>query len=71
MSTRWTLKSDGGGTHVGIPLNSILRHALGSDVVDQLGSDAGENILESLSGHDWRALENKGEKARKEGLYGV
>ena len=49
----------GGGTYVGIPLDGLLGHALGSDMVDQLGSNAGEHILESLSGHGWWMLGRK------------
>lgn len=48
-----------GGAYFGIPLDGLLGHALGSDMVDQLGSDAREHILESLSGHGWWTLGKK------------
>jgi hypothetical protein len=66
VSIHRTLRSVGCGTHVCIPLNGLVWHALGSEVVDQLGSNAREHILESLSGHVCGALENKGEETRRE-----
>jgi len=56
----------GGGTYVGIPLDGFLGHALGSDMVDQLGSNAREHILKSLSGHGWWMLGSREETRRGE-----
>lgn len=57
---------DSGSTYVGIPLDGLLGHTLGSDMVDQLGSNAGENALESLSGHGWWTLGSKEGKTRRD-----
>ena len=56
------------GTYVGIPFDGLLGHALGSDMTDQLGSNASEHILESLSGHGWWTLRRKGE-TKQDGLF--
>lgn len=61
MNTRRVLWG-GNSTYVGIPLDGLLGHTLGTDMADQLGCDVGEHTLESLSGHGWWTLRSKEER---------